>query len=453
MRSGADHSATVEPDITLVLSLDGVIEKASLSRAIGEEDIDGWIGRSWTDIVGATGSDKVKRIVEDARNTGVSAFRQINQIFPSGLELPFEFTAVRLENQRSLVAIGKNLKAIAELQSRLIAAQQLMERDYWRLREAENRYRLLFDSSNEPVLLVSAGAFQLVEANPAALRALDLQVGKRGRVVEQSFLALAAERDHQAVIAMFERVRELGRTPGVVVHLGEDRAPWIVRASLTGAESASEFILQCTRAGAIGASPRDESEIPLDALIERSPDAIALVGRRGDIRRVNRSFVELVGAVARRALIGEPLERWLAQPGADANTLLLNVARHGYVRLLPTVLTSANGFERRVEVSAAGDIEIDPQFVCFVIRDIERRLPVGATGGDLADTLRLVAERIGKAPLRHVVQETVDGVERHHIRAALTASGGNRTEAAEMLGLSRQGLYAKIKRYGLDTQT
>ena len=104
---------------------------------------------------------------------------------------------------------------------------------------------------------------------------------------------------------------------------------------------------------------------------------------------------------------------------------------------------------RRVEVSAAGDTESDPQYVCFVVRDIERRLPKTASTGDLAEALRTVAERIGKAPLRLVVQETVDSVERHHIRAALEASGGNRTEAAEMLGLSRQGLYAKLKRYGL----
>jgi len=452
MRSGADPSATVEPDITLVLDLDGVIEKATLSRAIGVENVDDWVGRRWTDLVDATAGDKIKRIVEDARTIGVSAFRQINQVFPSGLELPFEFTAVRLENQRSLVAIGKNLKAIAELQSRLIAAQQLMERDYWRLREAENRYRLLFDASNEPVLLIAAGSLQLVEANPSAIRAFDLPLGKRGRVAERPFMTLAAERDHAALLAMFERVRDLGRTPGIVVHLGEDHAPWIVRASLTGAESASEFILQCTRAGALAPDPAEEADVPLDALVERSPDGIAVVNRHGEIRRVNRSFVELVGAPARGALIGEPLSRWLAQPGADAGTLLLNVARHGYVRLLPTILTSGRGVERRVEVSAAGDVESDPEFVCFVIRDIERRLPVGATGGDLAESLRLVAERIGKAPLRLVVQETVDGVERHHIRAALNASGGNRTEAAEMLGLSRQGLYAKLKRYGLDTE-
>ena len=452
MRSGADQSTIVEPDITLVLSLDGVIEKATLSRAIGDEKIENWVGRRWTDIVGVIGGDKVKRIVDDARNTGVSAFRQINQVFPSGLELPFEFTAVRLENQRSLVAIGKNLKAVAELQSRLVTAQQLMERDYWRLREAENRYRLLFDASNEPVLLIAAGSLQLVEANPSAVRAFDLQIGKRGRVVERPFMTLAAERDHAALVAMFDRVRELGRTPGVVVHIGESEAPWIVRASLTGAESASEFILQCTRAGAISKDSIEEKQLPLDALVERSPDGVVVVDRQGHIRRTNRSFVELVGAVARGALVGEHLSRWLSQPGADASTLLLNVARHGYVRVLPTILTNGRGVERRVEVSAAGDAEDDPQFICFVLRDVERRLPTGATALELAETLRLVAERIGRAPLRLVVQETVDGVERHHIRAALVASGGNRTEASEMLGLSRQGLYAKLKRYGLDQE-
>ena len=57
---------------------------------------------------------------------------------------------------RGLLAIGKNVQAVAELQSRLIAAQQAMERDYWKLREIETRYRVLFDASNEAVLLVAA---------------------------------------------------------------------------------------------------------------------------------------------------------------------------------------------------------------------------------------------------------------------------------------------------------
>ena len=70
-----------------------------------------------------------------------------------------EYTAVRLGGDAGLLAIGKSLQAVAELQSRLVAAQQAMERDYWKLREIETRYRVLFDASNEAVLLVAAARY------------------------------------------------------------------------------------------------------------------------------------------------------------------------------------------------------------------------------------------------------------------------------------------------------
>jgi DNA-binding NtrC family response regulator len=51
------------------------------------------------------------------------------------------------------------------------------------------------------------------------------------------------------------------------------------------------------------------------------------------------------------------------------------------------------------------------------------------------------------------VRDTVGAVERHYIEAALELTGGNRTAAAELLGLSRQSLYSKLDRYGLDGET
>jgi len=77
------HSA--QPDITLVLDLDGVIQEASLSSAVPVEDVQAWIGQPWRGTVVDPGSAKVERMVEDARTVGVSAFRQVNQRFPSGL--------------------------------------------------------------------------------------------------------------------------------------------------------------------------------------------------------------------------------------------------------------------------------------------------------------------------------------------------------------------------------
>jgi transcriptional regulator PpsR len=452
MRSAADQSIISEPDITLVLDENGVIEKATLSQSIADEKIESWVGRSWSDIVGGAGGEKVKRIIEDACRTGVSAFRQITQPFPSGLELPFEYTAVRLENKRSLVAIGKNLKAVAELQTRLIAAQQLMERDYWRLREVEGRYRLLFDASTEPVVLVSADTVQIVEANPAAVRVLDLPTARRGRVVEMDFLALVPARERPALSAMLARVRQMGRAPGVLAHVGERGEAWVLRASLTGADSASEFVVQFAPAGAKARVRVEEVQAPFELFFERAPDAMAVVDSAGLVLRANRSFLDLIGATSRGEAIGEPLSRWLSQPGADAAALLANVARHRFVRLMPTVMSSKAGLERLVEISATADSDANARFVFVAVRDVERRLSGEGRPADLAETLRRAAGNVGITPLRQAVQETIDVVENHYVRAALEASKGNRTAAAEMLGLSRQSLYAKLDRYAIEPE-
>lgn len=57
-----------------------------VSNEIGEE----WCGRPWTETIADQGETKVLRMVEDARERGVSAYRQVNQRFPSGLELPMD---------------------------------------------------------------------------------------------------------------------------------------------------------------------------------------------------------------------------------------------------------------------------------------------------------------------------------------------------------------------------
>lgn len=55
--------------------------------------------------------------------------------------------------------------------------------------------------------------------------------------------------------------------------------------------------------------------------------------------------------------------------------------------------------------------------------------------------------RLGEAPLKEVVSSAVGLVERFYIEAALEAVDGNRTAAARILGISRQGFYDKLARY------
>jgi transcriptional regulator PpsR len=420
-----------QPDVTLLLDLEGVIQKVTLAD-VWDEDVDAWLGRPWVDTVG-TGGDRVSRMVEDARASGVSGFRQVTQRFPSGRELPMEYTAVRLGSRAGLVAVGKSLQAVAELQSRLIAAQEAMERDYWKLREIETRYRLLFDVANEAVLLLRAADLRVAEANPAAIRALGL--APTGR----PFLAELAASDREPFQAMLLRVREYGKAPGILVRLGQARQPWLVRASLIAAEPGTAFLLQLAPAGVNRSALGHGEPVSVDDLIERMPDGFAVVDRDGVILRANRALLDLIQVGAEGSAAGEHLRRWVGHPGADVPVLIDSVHRHGSVRLFPTTIHGEQGLDTEVELSAVGDADSDPRHVAVLIRDVSRR-PV-------PDTL---AREVGKTSLRELVRGNVRVVERRCIAAALDLTRGNRTAAAELLGLSRQSLYAKLGRYGLD---
>jgi DNA-binding NtrC family response regulator len=67
----------------------------------------------------------------------------------------------------------------------------------------------------------------------------------------------------------------------------------------------------------------------------------------------------------------------------------------------------------------------------------------------LARSVDEMTKLVGRVPLRDLVRETTDMIERLCIEAALKLTQDNRALAAEMLGLSRQSLYTKLRRYGI----
>ena len=441
----------VQPDVTLVLDDAGVIRKATLSNSIAEEGVGAWLGRPWTDTVGL-GNNEVQQIVEDARESGISAFRQVLQRFPSGLELPMEYTTIRVGGAAGgLLAMGKNLKAVAELQSRLIAAQQATEQEYWKLRDVETRYRLLFDASTESVLMIGAEDFRVVEANPAAVRSLHLAPGL-------DFLGALAAPEQEVFLAMLRQVREQGRAPGILVRLGPQRDAYTVRATLMASEPGLRYLLHIAPVGAsaIATPPKaarsvepPKAALSVDTLVDRLPDAFVALNENGVVLRANRAFLDLIQVAAEGAAVGENLGRWLLEPSCDAAALLALLRHNKSVRLLPMAITGDLGTATQVEVSAAGNTDAHPAYYGVMLRDVSRRVPGPATG-HLAAVLEAVTQQVGRTPLLQVVRETSDAVERHYIKAALQKVDGNRTAAAEILGLSRQSLHTKLNRYAAE---
>jgi transcriptional regulator PpsR len=436
-----------QPDVILRLDADGIIREAKVSPHFLDQDVKGWLGRHWTDTVVDPGSERLRSIIDVARASGVSAFRHVTQRFPSGAELPMEYTTVLLDSRAGFMAIGKNLHADIELQSRLVASQQKIERDHLKLRESETKYRLLFDSSQEPSLLVNAGTLRIMEINPAAAHAIGFDDSRT--VIGRSFASEIAFGDRDTFQSMLLRAREQPRSQGVLIHIGTNKKAWLVRATLMPPAHGPVVLLQLSP-GSPGGTDAIQESILTDDLIDRLPDAFVVLNPEGIIRRANRAFLDLVEVGAKASVIGERLTRWLWRPGADLTVLLANVERHGSVRLFHTTMQGELGTTSEVEISAAGSSDDAPKYLGVIIRDVGRRIVTSGDESSLRSELGVLAERIGKTPLRKLVKDTVSAVELSYLKSALNLANGNRTVTAELLGLSRQSLYAKLNRYGLE---
>jgi transcriptional regulator PpsR len=164
----ASTFASIASDIALVIDPDGVIRSVALGDAPLSRQARHWVGRPFIDTVTQDTRSKITQLLQEVDSTGVSRRREVNLPGTEGREIPVAFAAIRLGTNGPVLAVGRDLRAIAAIQQRFVEAQQELERDYWRQRQAESRYRLLFQVATDAVMVVDAATLIVVEANRAA---------------------------------------------------------------------------------------------------------------------------------------------------------------------------------------------------------------------------------------------------------------------------------------------
>ncbi|MET1082226.1 MAG: PAS domain-containing protein, partial [Burkholderiales bacterium] len=144
-------------DVALIVDGEGVIRDLSFgSEELSQEGYRTWLGQPWAETVTLESRPKVEALLREAASKAVPRWRHINHPSSRGADVPVLYSAVQVGQEGRVVAVGRDLRAVAALQQRLVDAQQSMERDYWRLRHVETRYRHLFQMASEAVLIVDA---------------------------------------------------------------------------------------------------------------------------------------------------------------------------------------------------------------------------------------------------------------------------------------------------------
>ena len=445
----AESAATLiaaAADVALVMDGDGVIFDVALgSEEMSQEGCRKWIGQPWVETVTVESRPKIESLLKDASTKAARKWRQVNHMSSRGADVPMLYSAVQVGESGKVVAFGRDMRSNAALQQRLVDAQQSLERDYWRLRHVETRYRLLFQMSSEAVLIVDAATLKIIEANPAAAQLL----GENSRkLIGRSFPEGFDPESLRALEALLASVRALGRADDARVRLAAQTQQFAVSATMFRQENASFFLIRLTAPKTDGA----DAVLPMAILkvMESAPDGFVVTDFSGRVITANRAFLDLAEMAAENQVRGESLDRWLGRSSVDFNVLMSNLRQHGSVRLFATSVQGEHGAHSDVEISGVSVPHAEPPCLGFTIRNIGRRVTAEATAGrEQPRSPNQLTELVGRVPLKELVRESTDLIERLCIEAALDLTQDNRASAAEMLGLSRQSLYVKLRRYGL----
>ncbi len=436
-------------DVALVIDADGIIRDLSCgSKDLSSGSVAKWLGKAWAETVTVESRPKVEAMLAEAAAGGEPRWRQLNHPLSGSPDLPIVYSVLRVGRAGHFVAVGRDLRAMAALQQRLVAAQQSMERDYARLRHVETRYRLLFQITAEAVLIVEASSYKVTEANPAAAQLLGEAVK---RLVGRNFPDGFDQGTVAEVRTMLAGVQTTGRAENVRARLADGQRELLVYAALFRQEKSSLFLVRMLPIGGDpGTVAVAKAKSRLLEVVESGPDGFVVTGPDGRILTANASFLDLAQLATEEQARGESLERWLGRPGVDLNVLIANLRQHGSVRLFATTLRGEYGSSSEIEVSAVSVPNRDEPCFGFTIRGVGRRLPQETRSSqELPRSVDQLKELVGRVPLKDLVRETTDVIERMCIEAALELTGDNRASAAEILGLSRQSLYVKLRRYGL----
>lgn len=437
-------------DLAFVVSSDGIVRSLLIDEETQEHmRISDWAGKPMQSFLTFESIRKFEMALEAVSVTKqISRPVELNHSDKGDWQYPVRYSFHAVGPDASVLMLGHDLRLVAEAQEQLVQAQFALERGYEERREYDARYRMLMASASDAFIFASASDGRIRDINPAAARILGAErddlIGaplaqefkhkRRGEFVEKLVNLAASDFESEVSAQTARGRRDVQITPTVFRAAGERLI--ICRLQAETAEVRSDDQLMET----------------LVSLFHKSTDAIVLTDTRGLVQDVNEAFLEIADVPSLSDVKSRSLSEFLQRGQIDLSVMLENAMRSGHMRVYSTKLANEFGARASVEISVVFMNDQDRPSVGFIIRDASRAETIRNTAKGVApqdSSSHNVVELVGSAPLKEIVAETSEVIERMCIETAVELTRNNRAAAAEMLGLSRQSLYVKLRKYGL----
>jgi transcriptional regulator PpsR len=247
--------------------------------------------------------------------------------------------------------------------------------------------------------------------------------------------------------ALTELQREARSTTGVVAGEVTTTGGATLAAGVTCLRQGNETRLLIR----LAASSENTSDPALGGdSFEHAPDGILITDQNGVVIAANTAYLEMAGIQDEQQATGRRADRWLGRSIVDLDILLSNIQPDRPLQLFSSLLRTELGAQLDIELSAVQTDYVGKPVILMFIRDVSRRIS-GEQGAEvhLPRSIEQITGRVGRVPLKQLVRESTDVIEALCIESALKLTQDNRAAAAELLGLSRQSLYTKLRRFDI----
>ena len=424
-------------DIALVIDDSGVVQRvdqrASTPLAC---DAHTWIGHLWTDTVTIESKAKVQSLMAEASTTCATRKREVNHPASGGATIPVAYTAMRLGARGPILAVGRDLGISAALQQKFMGAQKEMERHYAQARQAEARYRLLFQVATDAVIVVDGSTLSIIEANQSASELFDLSLSQ---VVGQNAAFGFERHSRETVTAALVSALKHGYST-------ETRAQLLGRVSSTSVTAtpfkvvdAQQLLVMIRTTEQLGSASNFGAT--LARLVDSASDGVAVTDVDGGVLVANPAFLKMVQASTEATVRGRPLSDWLSLPSESFEAVLARIKQEGMMGYAPSQVLGQDAIVKPVEVAATLLSEIDPPCIGFSIRLVPSPSgEISVSVEPMQAAVQVLCDQVGSAALPELMRRASEVLQHNFIRMAMERAGADLNKAATMLGINRQQL-------------